>query len=165
MLLKTLQIPETAVFVQERVLVVSTLVGGSSDQTASRNIFDVNLDSLTGVAHLLIGLGDILGIWQFHRHLSTLSQKTVQVGDGACVASLPQFHPEHHQAGVGVPTAHVLNKLDLLGPVLVRMAMGTVGAVLQRLQRRIVPLAPTVDLLPVCMVADGRLGYSMLLGI
>ena len=122
-LLKGLQIPETAVFVQKCVLVVSTFVGGSTNQTAFWNVFDVDLDSLTGIAHLLIGLGDILGVWQFHRHLSALSQKAVQAGDGTCITSLPQLHPEHHQARIGIPAAHILNKLDLVGAVLVWMAV------------------------------------------
>ena len=38
------------------------------DQTYSRDEFHVNLDTLTGVKHLFIGLGDILGIRRFHRH-------------------------------------------------------------------------------------------------
>lgn len=74
---KCLQIPETAVFFQEGVLVVSTFSGSDTNQTTLWNIFDVDLYSLSGITHLLIGFGDILGIWQFHRHLAALSRKTV----------------------------------------------------------------------------------------
>lgn len=165
MLLKGLQIPETAVFIQKRVLVVSALVGSDSNQTTFRNVFDINLDSLTGIVHLLIGFGNILGIWQFHRHLPTLSQKTVQAGDRACVASLPQLYPEHHQPGIGVSAVHVLDELDLVRAVLVWMSMGTVGTVFQGLQRPVISLYPAVDVLLVCMVAGGRLGHSVFLGI
>ncbi len=147
MLLKCLQISETAVFIQECVLVASTLFGSDTNQTALRNVFDVDLYSLAGIAHLLIGLGDILGIWQFHRHLAALSQKTVQSGDRTCVAPLLQLYPENHQSGVRVPTAHVLNQFYLLWPVLSGVAVGMARAVLQRLQRPIVPFASAVDIL------------------
>lgn len=100
-LLKSLQISEAAVFVQKCVLVISAFFGGSADQAAFRNVFDIDLDSLSGVAHLLVGFRDILGVRQFYRHLPALSQKTVQAGDGACIASLTQLHPEHHQPALG----------------------------------------------------------------
>ena len=130
-LLECLQIPKTAVFIQKGVLVVSALFGSSTDQTALRNIFDVDLDPLARITYLLIGFRNILGIWQFRRHLALLSQKTVQAGDGACIAPLPQLHPEDHQAGVRIPSAHVLDELDLFGAVLVWMAVRAMRAVFQ----------------------------------
>ena len=105
--LKCLQIPKTAVFIQECVLIVSTLFGGA-DQTALRNIFDIDLDSLAWVLHLLVGLWDILGIWQFHRYLAALSQKTIQTGNGTGVTPPPQFDPEYHQPCGRILAAHIL---------------------------------------------------------
>ena len=130
-LLKGFQIPETAVFVQKGVLVVSALLGSGTDQTVLRNIFDIDLDPLARITHLLIGFWNILGIWQLHRHLTALSQETIQAGDGACIASLPQLYPEDHQAGVRIPAAHVLDELDLFGAVLVWMAVRAMRAVFQ----------------------------------
>lgn len=100
-------------------------------QTVLRNIFDVDLDPLARITHLLIGFWNIFWIWQFHRHLTALSQKMIQSGDGTCIVPLPQLHPEDHQAGVRIPAAHVLDGLDLFGTVLVWMAVRVMRAVFQ----------------------------------
>ena len=73
-LLERLQITETAVFVNEGVLVVmiAVLFGilyGSADEAGSRNVFDVDLDALPRISHLFIGLCDILRIQQLHHAL------------------------------------------------------------------------------------------------
>lgn len=164
------QVAETAELVQECVLVkipavLRRLIHCLTDQTTLGDKFDINLDSLAGIIHLLIGLRDIFGIWQLYRHLTAFSQKTVQTRNRAGVAPLPQLHPEHDQAGVGIPAAHILNQLDLLRPMLVRMAVRPVRAVFRRCLRPIVSLAPAVDVLPVGVVPGRRFCDSMLLCI
>ena len=129
MLLKGLQIAESAVLIQEGVLVIiaSILSGvllGLTDQARCRDVFDVDLDPLTRVGHLLVGLGDVLGIRQLYRHLTSLSQEAIQAGYRTGVASLPKFDPEDDEPSVWIPSPHILNELDLLRRMLVGMAVG-----------------------------------------
>jgi hypothetical protein len=49
--------------------------------------------------------------------------------------------------------------------MLVGMAVGTMRTVCQRLEGAVVPFAPAVNILPVQMVADGRLCDAVLVGI
>ncbi len=76
---------------------------------------------------------------------------------------LPQLHPKHHQTGIGVPPAHVLDELDLLWTVLVRVAVRPVGTIFQRLQRTVIELHPAVDVLPVSPVPFCRFCDSIFL--
>ncbi len=165
MLLKCLQIAETAVFVEEGVLIIPAFFGSSTDQTALGNEFDINLYPLARILHLLIRFWDIFRVWQLLRHLSAFTQEAVQPRNGACVTPQPQLYPEYHQTGVWIPAAHILNEFNLIGPVLVWMPVRSVGAILQRLQGPIIPLAPAVDILPVGAVADCRFCHSVLLCI
>ena len=71
---ESLQIAETAVFIDEGVLVIITailccIIQCLPDQARLWNIFHIDLYSLAGISHLFIRLGNILWVWQFHRHL------------------------------------------------------------------------------------------------
>ena len=110
------------------IIIAAILCGillGLTDQAGGRDVFNVDLDPLTGVGHLLVGLGDILGVRQFHRHLASLPQKTIQTGYRTGVASLPELDPEDNDPGVGVPSPHILNELDLCRCMLVGVAVRT----------------------------------------
>lgn len=91
MLLKGFQIMKTAIFVEEGALkVVAGLFGlfrYRADQTYLRDAFHVDVHALAGISHLLWH-GDILRVWQLHRHLPAFSQKAVQ---SVCVAALPEL--------------------------------------------------------------------------
>ena len=68
MFLKSFQITEAAVFIQESILIpLSCRI--LSDYTDLRDKFNIDLHTLTGISHLFIGLWDIFGVWQFHGHL------------------------------------------------------------------------------------------------
>ena len=75
--LKGFEIAEAGILINEGVL-VKLLIGGITDQASRRDKLDVDLPALSGLGHLLIGRGTILGIWQFHSHLTSFSQETVK---------------------------------------------------------------------------------------
>lgn len=85
--LKSLKIAKAAVFIKEGILeplcwLLLTYNAGL------RNKLDVNLYSLAGILHLLVGFWDVFGIGQLYSHGISLSQEPVQSGDGAFVSSL-----------------------------------------------------------------------------
>lgn len=153
------QVTEAAIFVNKGVLIEMPSVflrfpHGLPDQTAFRDEFDVDLDPLAGILHLLVGLGDIFGIRQLHGHLSTIAQKAVQPGDRAGIAPLLQFDPEHHQPGIGVPAPQVIDQSDLALLMLVWVVMRPARSILEAFQRPVVSFAPAVDILSVSAVPD-----------
>ena len=170
MLLESFQIAEAAIFVKEGVLVVITAVFlrflcGISYKAGGRNELHVYLNSLTWVLHLLIRFRYVLGVWQLHRHLTPLSQKPIQPGNGSGVSSLPELDPEHYDPGVRVPAPHIVYELDFLWPVLIGMTVRTVGAILQRGQCPVVPFLPAIDVLPIGSIPDRRFRDSVFLCI
>lgn len=170
MLFECLQIAETAVLVQEGVLVVVTAIffrffSCSADQAGGGDIFHIDLHLLPGIERILIRFRLVFGIWQFFCHLPAFLQKAVQPGDRPAVAALPQLDPEYHQSGVRVSPAHILDEPDFLRPVLVWMAVGPMGTVLQGLQRTVVTLLPSIDVLPVCVIPYRRFGNPIFLCI
>ena len=124
-LLKGFQIAEAAEFVNERVLIpFGTIL--LADDAHARDEFDVDLDALTGILHLLVGLWDVFWIWQRCCHLSALAQKAVESGNGSGITALSELYPEHDDAGIRVPAPHIEDELDLLRRVLVWMAVRAV---------------------------------------
>jgi len=162
-LLKGLQIAEAAVFVQEGVLVIAAICGCLAHQAALGNELDIDLHPLTGIGPLLIGLGNILGVRQFDRHLAALPQAAVQIGNGAGIDPLPQLDPEHHKPRVWVPAAYIPDQLLLRLGMLVGVAVRTAGAILQGQERTVAASAPAVDILSVCVITNCRLRRTVLL--
>ena len=76
-LFKRFQIPKTAVFVDEGIL-IPLCACFLPDDADTRDEFDVDLYALTGILHLFVGLRDIFGVWQRCGHLTALAQKTVE---------------------------------------------------------------------------------------
>ena len=60
---KRLQIPKSAVFIDECVL-IELFLCCLPYKTSTRNEFHIDLDALTGILHLLIRFWDILGVRQ-----------------------------------------------------------------------------------------------------
>ena len=158
------QVAKTAVLINCSIL-IEFLARSIANKAGRGDEFNVDLDALAGILHLLVRLGNILGIWQFDRHLAASCKHAVQAGDGACIAALAQLDPEHHQTGVGVPAAHISNQLQLCFCMLVRVAVGPMRAVCQRLQRPIIALLPPVDILAVGAVTDRCFCDSVFLSI
>ena len=111
--------------IDEGVL-VEILTGGIPGQASRRDKLDIDLTALSGIGHLLIGLGNILGIGQLHSHLTPFAQEPVRTRNGAGIFSLSELDTERHQTCVGVPAAHIIDKLDLFRPVLIGVMVGTV---------------------------------------
>ena len=81
-LLEGFQISKPAVFVDERKLVIGSavlcrVVYCLTNQAHFRDGFHIYLYPLAGISHLLVGLGDILRIWQLYRHLSSFPQEAI----------------------------------------------------------------------------------------
>ena len=72
-LFECFKVAEAAVFVDECVLEVPTVDSGITYQTGSRNEFNVYLNALTGILHLLIWFGYVFGIWELNSHLVSFS--------------------------------------------------------------------------------------------
>lgn len=154
MFLVCLEDPEAAVFIDERVLEIAFALC-FSNQTGFRNVFYIDLTFLAGILHLFVGFGFLFGVRKLDWFSVDPAQNTVQARDRSGIAPLTQFDPEHYQTGVRIPAAHILDELDFSICMLVRMAVGTVRAICQRLERTIVLLSPAVNVLPSSFIADG----------
>ena len=69
------------------------------------------------------------------------------------------------KAGVGVTAAHVVYEPDLLGRMLIRVTVWTVGAILQGRQCAVIAFHPAVDILSVRPVPYRRLCHPMFLRV
>ena len=138
---------------------------GFSYQADRWNRFYVNLAVLSRILHLFVRLGNVFGVWKFHRHLSMLSQKALQSGDGSNISPLSQFDPEDHKAGIGIASAHIFNESDLIRGMLVGMTVWTLGTICKGLKRAVIAILPAVDVLTVGLVANGSFGNAVFLSI
>ena len=150
------QIPKTAVLIDESELKEAAVERRVTNETGCRDEFHVNLYPLAWVLHLFVGLGSVFRVWQLHRQLSALLKEAIQAGNGSPIAALTELHPEHDQTSIWVSAPHFVDELDLIGSVLIGVAVRTVRAILQRLQRSVIAFHPAVDVLPVCPVPDRR---------
>ena len=91
------------------------------------NKFYINLNTLTGIKHLLVRLGFVCFLLLGGRKQPQFTQKAEQALRAAGVAALPQPVPQLHHAQVGVAAAHVPDQLQLRLCVLIGMAMGPPG--------------------------------------
>ena len=134
-------------------------------QTGGGDKFHIHLDPLAGVVHLLIRLGDILGIRRMNRHDALLSKDAVKAGDGAGVASAPEFDPENDESGMRIPAAHMADQLEFLWGMLVGMGMWASGEVTQGVPGAVIAAFPAVDILAVGLVFNGSFGNAKSLSI
>ena len=122
MLLECFKITESAVLVDEGILIVF-LSSSFSHKAGSGNIFHVNLSPLSRIFHLFIRFWNVFGIGQFNRLPVNAAKELVQPGDESGVSPLAQLHPEHYQTRMGIPAAHIPDQLDLSFGMLVWMAV------------------------------------------
>lgn len=159
---KGFQIAKTTVFINEGVLIPFCAWFLPYD-AYFRNIFHINLNSLSRILHLFIWFWNIFRIWELCRQLVAFAKEAVQTGDGSGVAALAKLDPEHDQTRVFVAPEHIQDQLDLLGCVLVRMAVWPMRAIRQRLKRSVVALEPAVDVLTVGFVVNSCFCDTVLL--
>lgn len=88
-------------------------------ETGRGDKFDVYLNPLTGMIHLLIRFRGILGIWGMDGHHVLFSEETVKARDRAGIAPLPKFDPEDDKTGMRIAFAHIPDEFDFLRGMLV----------------------------------------------
>lgn len=125
------------------------------DKTGGGDKLHIDLEALTGIVHLLIRLRDILGVRGMDSHDALFFEETVEAGDGAGVAALGELYPEHDKAGIRVTPAHIEDEFGFLRGMLVRVVVGSSGAVAEGLDRAVIAAFPAVDILPVGLIFDG----------
>ena len=128
-------------------------------------MFNIDLNALTGVLHLLIGLGDVFGVRRFDRHNPVPAQDAVKAGDGTSITTLHELDPEHDQPGMRVSTAHVRDEFELLRCMLVGMAVRASGTIPEGVPGAIIAVLPTIDVLPVNAVTNSSLGNAVFMRI
>ena len=155
-LLKGFHIAPAGVFVDRRVLEKLSANDLAVFQAGGRDEFHVDLNALAGIAHLLIGLGNVLGVWRLDRHDPLASQNTVQTGDGTLIAALSELHPEDNQTGMGVTASHIGNQFQLRWRMLIGMAVWPSGEISERVPGAVITVLPAVDILAIDVIADSR---------
>lgn len=118
-------------------------------QTGRGDKFNIHLNALPGIEHLFVGFGDILGVGRMNGHDALFAKEAVKAGDGAGVATLPEFDPENHETGMGIAAAHIPNEFELLRGMLVGMVMRASGTVTERVPGAIIAAFPTINILSV----------------
>ena len=63
-------------------------------KAGGRDKFHIYLNTLSGILHLFVRLGDILGIRRMDSHDALFFEETVETGDGAGITALHEFYPE-----------------------------------------------------------------------
>ena len=85
------------------------------DKAGGGDKFDIDLDTLSGMVHLLIRLGDILGVRGMGSHDALLFKEAVEAGNGSGIAALHGLNPENDKASMGVAPAHIGNGFGFSG--------------------------------------------------
>ena len=115
-------------------------------KAAQRNDLDVDLDPLTRMIHLFIGLRFSFLLFLWRREHPELTHDPVQALRAAGIASFAKSVPELYHSEIRVSAAHTLNERDLLGRVFIGMMMRASGLAGERGQRTVPALAPKVDI-------------------
>lgn len=85
----------------------------------------IGLDTLSGIEHLFIRPGDVLGVGRLDSHHTLFAQEMVKFENGAGVASLHKLYPEDDQTGIGIASAHIHDKFDFFRGMLIGMVVGS----------------------------------------
>ena len=128
-------------------------------------MFNVDLDTLARIKHLFVGLRDVLGVRRFNRRKRKSFKEPVKTGDRSCIAARPELDPKDDKAYVRVAAPHVPDQLDLIGSMLIRVMMRASGMVSERIPGAVITVLPAIDVLPVCFVPSGSVGYTMFFSV
>ena len=122
-------------------------------------------DALSRMIHLLIRLGDVFGVGRMNSHNALLFEEAVKAGNGSGIPSLSKLNPENHKARMGIAPSHMGDELDFFRSMLVRMMMGTPGAVAKGFQRAVIAAFPAVNILSIGFVLNSSLRDTMLFSV
>ena len=129
------QISQSGKLVNGGVLEEALPVGAAG----ARNNLDVDLDTLAGVGHLLVGLGLVwLLLWALRQSAKALKHP-VQAFRAARIPALLEPAPQVDESQIGISPPHIPNQLQFLFCMLVGMGMRALGAIVQRFDTSIVP--------------------------
>ena len=106
-----------------------------------------------GIASARTALGCTSDLVVF-RHKRALAKKSIKTGYRSCISSLPELDPEYYQAIVRVTASHIGDKFDLLGSMLVWVAVRSAGPISQGFDRPVVTSEPTIEILPIRPIFD-----------
>ena len=123
--LKGLHKPPPGVLVNGGVLEKMLADNLTVDEAGRGDKFHINLDTLSRVIHLLIGLWDIFRVGRMDSHNALPAEEPVKASNGAGVAALREFDPENDKSGMRVAPAHVRDEFDLIWSMLIRVVMGS----------------------------------------
>ena len=132
-------------------------------QAGRRDKFDIHLDTLAGMVHLLIRLGDIFGVRRVDWHNAVFFEETVEAGKRAGIAALHEFNPENDESCMGITPAHIGNQFNFVRGMLVGVVVRSAGKVAQRLKGAVEAPFPAVNILPVGFKFDGSFRNSIFL--
>ena len=82
------------------------------DKAGGWNEFYIDLDTLTGIFHLLIRLWNVFGVGKLLTHDSLFLRETIQTGNGTFIATLHEFPPKDDRTGMRIASTHIMDKLD-----------------------------------------------------
>lgn len=165
LLLKSLHKAPSGILIDGSILEEMFAGDTAVDKAGGGNSLHIDLEALSGVVHLLIGLWNILRVGRMDGHDALLFEETVKAGDGAGVTALHELGPEDDEPGMRVAPAHVRDELDLFRGMLVRVVVGPAGAVTEGLNGTVKAAFPAVDILPVGLIFDGSVGDTIFIGI
>lgn len=163
-LFKSLHKTPSGILVNGSVL-IEMIFFGVIYKADRRDKFHVNLDALSGMVHLLIRFGDILGVGRMERHDALFFEETVQPGNGTGIAALHELNPENNKTGMWISSAHISDKLYLGRGMLVRMVVWPAGESAQGLNGAVITPFPAVDVLPVGLVFNGSVSDTIFFSI
>ena len=163
-LLKSFYKAPAGVFVNGSVL-IELLSFSLVHKADGRNKFHVDLDALAGMIHLLIRLGDILGIRRFYSGKALLFQETIKAGDRTLIAALHKFDPEDDEPCIGIAPAHIGDEFNLIRGMLVGMMVRSTGSVPEGFDGAVEAVFPAVDILSVGLIASCSIGDTIFVSV
>lgn len=164
MLLKGFHKTPAGVFINRGVL-IEFLTSSIIDQADRGNKLYIDLNTLSGVSHLLIGLRNILRIMRFQADKALSAQETVKASDRTRITTQAKFDPKDDKPIMGIAPAKIRNKFDLLRGMLVGMMMRSAGTVTQGLPGAVITPFPAINILTIGLVFDGSLRHTVLVSI
>ena len=161
---ESFHIAESGKFIDCRVL-IELFPGCISCDANRRNVFHVDLYTLSGGGHLFIRLWNIFGICRLLRSQFQSFQSTPESGDRTGIAPLFEFYPKDDQTGMRIASAHILDQFDLVRSVLIWMGMRTSGTIAKRVPGAVITFFPSVNILAIGFVFTCSLGNTMFFSV
>lgn len=157
MLLKSLHKTPAGKLINGCVLEETLASQAGMGKTDGRNEFNINLNALSGMIHLLVGFRDVFGILGFDSHHFLLPKETIQSCNRAGIAPLAKLDPEDNQTCIRISAAHITNEFRFGVGMLIGMVKRSSGVIPKGVNGAVITAFPTVDILAVGLVFDGRL--------